>query len=490
MAKQKKNQAFGQPFFKTPKRKVIQRHEFLNGKLKVYYAPGQNPDVGEPNNYTTPSTHWQPPNRILYRPQTGWLYLNSLLPYDTKFAHSQYLDYNLTDIAIYNFGTGLHGQAPISTSAGSWVYTGHYFANGGIQVTGAWNDPNPMHTPHEPPGNDIGPWVQFQTDPSPAWSQEIISKSYHGTLPNPHPAERQRLRDIYDETKKIIEKLRPDRTYVQVIDPWVYDAITDTYPRDPPPNGHNPFWGVRDIYFLVRQADLDPDPPYFGQPKIEDYLDWQGMVPSDIDDYFGVNFLQVYAYASSNILTGQGHYGQINFKRPDIIQQALQKFCNYKIIVFGMGQDLKLDDLPPYTAAPVGEPPTTMIFPATGPKPDWKIYSPSDWHPLVDNYGDVWTPNAFDIPAFITQIVKNNNAQINGTNISHQVTVNLNNQLLQTTNNDFISVGGEAEYIGETNLIENASYLVKLIAKHYGFNPDTGKDLPINKNKVKSIIDK
>ncbi len=467
----KKNQKFGMPFFSKPARKVIQGIEFRSGKLKTYYTPGQNPDAGEPNLYTTPSSHWQPPNKILYRPQTVWLYVGVPLPYDTKYAQKQILTKVATNFPTYKFDDGFIGIASFSPHG----YNGSFYADGSIKVIAGWLDPNPLNPTFPPVNSELGGWTLL-TGPNvfpPSWIQSVAGptsgNTAHPYLPNPYPLERARIREIYDNVKEVIEQLRPDRTYVQVIDPWVYDINTDTYPSPPPgpPRINNIYFGVKDIYFK-NYDDGVSNLPLNGVPEPS----WVAMVPIDQDDYFGVNFLYIYTGSPANVLFGQQGTGTGVVKDPLFIHAAAQKFCNYSLRMFGL--DTFIEHEPPIeTGGTPLIPPTKMIYPGSGTllDPEWKVYAPGSFPPggTLGDYGTVWTPISIN-PDIINNLIKGANLSRDRINIQ-------NNAFLNNVANDLTAVNVDAKYLGEASLVNGSEDLIKLIANFYKFNFQTGKDL-------------
>lgn len=482
MAKQKKNQKFGMPFFHTPKRKVIQGVEFHNEKLKTYYTPGQNPDVGESSKlYTTPTSHWQPNNRILYRPQTVWLNHATPYPFNTVWAREEIFKKVIARTPIYNFGTGVSGGV---AAISQYVYGGSFYPNGKIFVQAVWNVPaSPTAPPPTtPPSNDLGGWI-LATEPGifpPRWTQTVGDNPVNDYLTNPYIDEYQRLLELFISVKEKIEKLRPDRTYIQIIDNWKYNAQSDINNVFPPSRANASFFGIKGTYFQFYDDGIST--------IHHDTLPlWETMAPVDSDDYFGVNFLHIYAGCSSNVLfidQGQGD------PRYPVIQNAFSKFCQYTVNMFGI--DTFTEYEAQYTLPNLPTPPLKMIFPGfdfipspplppspPGHIPDWKVYPPTSWPPGGDvgNYGAPWTSNpGVDSPTELNRLINGSNGSRDFININ---AINiLKSEIAQLTTLEI-----DATYVGETSQI-NEDYLINLIAKHYNFNPITGKDLPIDKNKV------
>lgn len=464
---QKFNQPTNIPFFTKDKSNQITTPDFLKkNRHKTYFGPGQAPDgmTGTAAGYREPML-WNKPSSLLQVPQMVWL-SEAFIEGHTQ-TYEQVLGFGDSDFMIQCNNTDLSTISvsvpgeddPVEIEIADAINTliwvdGHieifhnksWFQLGlGIGGSGIYGySISPAEAPYVTGyGGPVSDGIYFldappNTSPSLKLGKASALPTFTHTIDNYNYIEYQRIDPIFKIVKEKIEKIRPNRTWVDIVDydgglNWPAQGIAN-WPNDRFQNGN----------IAMRTGDT-PQTAAYGHI----------VVPDPEEGFFGTNFLHIYV----------GGLGEDTFDNPDNVgayQPRLQtltdptylaskarliacypKFAGYNVYLYGVG--------------------------TTGQQ---EIMAEFDPYPLPS-------------PACTPAVFRGPYNQLVSTNTSRNDLVDALNANLMLIGPSFSTYFNNVaadlkkygyKYGGDSNVI-TVDYLVQLIAKNFNFNPTTGEDL-------------
>lgn len=425
----------------------FRRSHFLDGTLNTYFGPGQNPDVvtlpGPPfaSEYYPPND-WRPAGGILTPPQVVWLSLAQVQPEVPTF-------FTVTPkYAILQWtSTGSSGLYPVT-----WKWTDGFQ----VVITGVPAIDNAVNNgPPDSWGNRVGiftgggpppPGVLNGTTAS-IFPQLLINTPVTTPTPNPCAPDYAALFAAFTSAATTINQLRAGKTWVQIYDWTTADPTFQSFQA-------NGFTGD------VGPTAMIP----FTAPWRTDLL---APTPEELP-FFGTDFLHIHtgAWAAGQFpptLTAleapRGVFDPSNLAFGEAnVKSSYSSFVRFSVQLYSV-PPLTLNYAPfvpvPSTSAPSGASPGQTLLPTTLLPPGTSSAN--------------FLPFAQFLPLF-------NSAQMAAQASMVAVTPGWQNNIQVTQQQiatDLADFG--YTYSGPES---NISDVVALIANHFGFDPDTGKDLP------------
>jgi hypothetical protein len=289
---------------------------------------------------------------------------------------------------------------------------------------------------------------------------------YTVSMTNPYPDLFNRFHQVvFPAVKARIEALRPGRTWVEIID-W-----NDDY-TDPP----NDYWDES------------------GQDTTIQYVP---MVVSRMDSFYGTNFFHINIgsifQAGGN--TWDGDTSSDAYKEnKEQLTQVTPLYAGFGVALYGLDQGIDFPDFgtAPYFPCNVGAmPPGPMVLHTDGPT--WVLDPVHFTHasvPPPTNYtlpltgsitsNAVWKSQDFDGDGFAAAQARLKKT-VDDWNQANSDWVDARNQEKEDLNNDAQALAADLAEFGFTFEGDGAQIgedeLVALIARHFKFDPQTGKDL-------------
>lgn len=363
-------------------------------------------------------TDWIPDNSPLVPVQYVWISINFEWPYwNQSYTYPNFLLYG-------RFSNYLSGPPDVHSE-----YNQFYNIWGGFH---SWFGTDPPGVPPWPPDPEPAPHWEFNYN-LPGYADRSALVSY--------------CRSVGDVVKSRIEAIRPGRTWVNWM-PRQYVSGPD-FPTGPQPAPY----------------------PYDPAAGYDDYGD-----PFPLTSvYHGTNFLNIY-------LGNVSDYWLDPPTTAALVTDAVgtggnpPNFANYAIKIYG--QDFSKYSIP--------RPPAWTDINLTAlrdPVPPNPIYR-TEWNPSPSPDGTYYTTHQYYGLTDYWYMLPDYDYY---TNQSYRARVNsINSQIddliaewgiTQTIVNRVSALGVDISVAGEQSDF-NADNVVQLIANHYGFDKDTGKDLP------------
>lgn len=483
----------------------IRRSTILDNTIKTFYGPGQPPDAGEPTSYSAP-TDWPESGTPLSVPQVIWFLIN--IPYafiepPPQEPYNHVLQYPQIGINFvsslprsFDEWYGFTNYDPSTNTSSQYV----------VESTGKVTKYTFFGTTNDPDHVPTGSAVILEAGSDPPDGDGWYTYDFQ-VRPNVYQIERNRLNDVFNTVKDKLKKLRPNRTYINWVEPlelvhWsqsFFEGGLSTnpsyilnYDRDRPTYFLNMPYDS-DSYFLdLANNSIPPQDKVYPYSVTVEYL-WHLICPNvelGKADYFGTNFLMIHCgFISTTQLmlnavfpdqqmdnNGETYVDKIDRLTETMMPYLLDAqsyFAGYSVRFFGL--DLVFEEFEPLETTTFEE----HSFPHYSDVRDVDItgettgldptgYRPIGWVRQTDEtYGNQQIE-------FFTNFY--NSGFIDSANTFPELQMSANTELLIDAATYLTNVQKlDYQYVDTTNKI-TVEYLMQLIADHFKFNVLTGED--------------
>lgn len=482
---------FNLPKFSRLAGKLFNRSDFIKGRCRTYFAPGQSPNVV--TTYKAP-TAWRPAGGLLVPPQVVWLTLAPIIgPYGLQFVNGVY-PVNTTETYNPPPGPGGSGWPTPSSVSVTWVTTfsdGNSISNSASfdvkQFGSVFNyiynlvaSPAPQSRysfPLFPIPYAVPEGWQVNGNPFQVAANQILSGAMSFvrsdiTDPPVMPSLTEGVQGLFGGVWNPV-------TYPGLPAWWTESATGDTtvYDQTVPDiidNERLRLLGIfQDVVSSIRSLRQGKTWARINDMSIAGFLAGNGiydiepclsfeLAPPPKPKFFGVDFLHVHCLGASDggafptndwpVFTSDAPASRAQ------LADSYKQFVRYRCKVYG--PDGTFQEFPQPALIPNStEFPGNVIRDREGNGILFDNLQGTSNNPVIQTLNDnrIFTVNTEN--AFLASLVP-------GTN-----------NFLKTEIPNVKQCG--VSFMGTQGKIADASFLLGIIAKHFNFDPDTGNDLPL-----------